>query len=125
MHTKRDSEFPSYSRRGCFSFSSRRRHTRWPRDWSSDVCSSDLPALERIRKFMLHLGEIGLPPERIAERIAERSEERRVGKECRSRWGAEHEKKKGDTGRRHDHVRGQKRLVARLGLMWRGTRGRD
>src|SRR5690625_6905175 len=26
-----------------FSFSSRRRHTRWPRDWSSDVCSSDLP----------------------------------------------------------------------------------
>ncbi len=27
------------------------------------------PALERVRKFMLHLGEIGLPPERIAERI--------------------------------------------------------
>src|SRR5690625_5376622 len=26
----------------CFVFSSRRRHTRWPRDWSSDVCSSDL-----------------------------------------------------------------------------------
>src|SRR5690625_5089667 len=25
-----------------FYFSSRRRHTRWPRDWSSDVCSSDL-----------------------------------------------------------------------------------
>src|SRR5207253_6089437 len=24
--------------------SSRRRHTRWPRDWSSDVCSSDLAA---------------------------------------------------------------------------------
>src|SRR5439155_2417119 len=23
-------------------FSSRGRHTRWPRDWSSDVCSSDL-----------------------------------------------------------------------------------
>src|SRR5207253_6795217 len=33
----------------CFFFSSRRRHTRWPRDWSSDVCSSDLTgaALER------------------------------------------------------------------------------
>src|SRR5439155_19059655 len=32
---------------GCimaFFFSSRRRHTRWPRDWSSDVCSSDLVA---------------------------------------------------------------------------------
>jgi NAD(P)-dependent dehydrogenase (short-subunit alcohol dehydrogenase family) len=29
------------------------------------------PSLERIRKFMLHLGEIGLPPEKIAETIAE------------------------------------------------------
>src|SRR5690625_7818277 len=28
--------------RFAFFFSSRRRHTRWPRDWSSDVCSSDL-----------------------------------------------------------------------------------
>src|SRR5437870_8136952 len=34
---------PSSSALGqaCFS-SSRRRHTSWPRDWSSDVCSSDL-----------------------------------------------------------------------------------
>src|SRR5690625_7400988 len=31
-----------------FFFSSRRRHTRWPRDWSSDVCSSDLSC--RLRK---------------------------------------------------------------------------
>src|SRR5439155_7185613 len=30
-----------------FFFSSRRRHTRWPRDWSSDVCSSDLILLRR------------------------------------------------------------------------------
>jgi len=29
------------------------------------------PALERARKFMMHLGEIGLPPEKIAERIAD------------------------------------------------------
>src|SRR5690625_2742390 len=29
-----------------FFFSSRRRHTRWPRDWSSDVCSSDLTGVE-------------------------------------------------------------------------------
>src|SRR5690625_2757144 len=29
-----------------FFFSSRRRHTRWPRDWSSDVCSSDLTRTE-------------------------------------------------------------------------------
>src|SRR5438876_6855886 len=35
-----------------FFFSSRRRHTRWTGDWSSDVCSSDLPfgadVLERL-----------------------------------------------------------------------------
>src|SRR5437870_12968206 len=66
-----------------FFFSSRRRHTRWPRDWSSDVCSSDLvpgepgvfarvPAVEKSRAVMPLL-EL-------------RSEERRVGKECRSRW---------------------------------------
>src|SRR5215510_8116142 len=30
-----------------FFFSSRRRHTRWPRDWSSDVCSSDLSLAQR------------------------------------------------------------------------------
>src|SRR2546422_5212237 len=35
---------PSYGRLStCFFFSSRRRHTRCSRDWSSDVCSSDLP----------------------------------------------------------------------------------
>src|SRR5215510_15623037 len=31
-----------------FFFSSRRRHTRWPRDWSSDVCSSDLKLLATV-----------------------------------------------------------------------------
>src|SRR5437660_6404013 len=37
-----------------FFFSSRRRHTRWPRDWSSDVCSSDLryvPHKEEFEKY--------------------------------------------------------------------------
>src|SRR5438876_2006847 len=29
-----------------FFFSSRRRHTRWTGDWSSDVCSSDLARLK-------------------------------------------------------------------------------
>src|SRR5690625_7388553 len=33
----------------CF-FSSRRRHTRWPRDWSSDVCSADLLSTELKKK---------------------------------------------------------------------------
>src|SRR5690606_32101135 len=31
-------------------FSSRRRHTRFSRDWSSDVCSSDLPAFEEAER---------------------------------------------------------------------------
>src|SRR3712207_9397670 len=31
-----------------FFFSSRRRHTRYWRDWSSDVCSSDLPGAQRL-----------------------------------------------------------------------------
>src|SRR5215208_4459423 len=33
-----------------FFFSSRRRHTRWPRDWSSDVCSSDLVQVLDVRE---------------------------------------------------------------------------
>src|SRR5207253_6442359 len=40
--------------------SSRRRHTRWPRDWSSDVCSSDLSmqpdhALSRFHRDLARL----------------------------------------------------------------------
>src|SRR3989442_6550355 len=34
----------------CFFFSSRRRHTRCGRDWSSDVCSSDLGGLAGLRR---------------------------------------------------------------------------
>src|SRR5215470_19592014 len=74
-----------------FFFSSRRRHTRCYRDWSSDVCSSDLPesdagacaaaAIQRVTHW------------RCREACA-RSEERRVGKECRSRWSPYHYKKK-------------------------------
>src|SRR5690348_16383036 len=44
-----------------FFFSSRRRHTRWTGDWSSDVCSSDLAPelLRRLREALppRHLGE--------------------------------------------------------------------
>src|SRR5699024_11700345 len=35
-----------------FFFSSRRRHTRSKRDWSSDVCSSDLKLRERNRNYL-------------------------------------------------------------------------
>src|SRR3712207_7161820 len=96
-----------------FFFSSRRRHTRYWRDWSSDVCSSDL--------MLRPVGEVFLDKESIARfrtawrdlfgaAAAEdplyvsvsagrrhpgmehwaRSEERRVGKECRSRWSPYH-----------------------------------
>src|SRR5690606_39610782 len=34
-----------------FFFSSRRRHTRFSRDWSSDVCSSDLGSLQEAERF--------------------------------------------------------------------------
>src|SRR5690625_6991175 len=39
----------------CFFFSSRRRHTRWPRDWSSDVCSSDLVLVHQVRDPVVDL----------------------------------------------------------------------
>src|SRR5690554_6180509 len=42
-----------------FFFSSRRRHTRCGRDWSSDVCSSDLTA-EKNPKFAWELNMEGL-----------------------------------------------------------------
>src|SRR5256885_5692351 len=95
-----------------FFFSSRRRHTRLQGDWSSDVCSSDLlargaavgrsdptlsivdletgkpcPAGEfdaagRLLNGAAAIGEL--------VRTGPRSEERRVGKECRSRWSPYH-----------------------------------
>src|SRR5207247_10538879 len=76
----------------CFSVSSRRRHTRSTRDWSSDVCSSDLTTtvssvnkeLERVDGMMESAGNIVRSAERVTSVV--RSEERRVGKECRSRW---------------------------------------
>ena len=40
-------------------------------DISAYKNSPYFPAMERVRKFMLHLGEIGLPPERIAARVAD------------------------------------------------------
>src|SRR5439155_10786414 len=42
-----------------FFFSSRRRHTRWPRDWSSDVCSSDLKTKAgRLAEARAHLNVV-------------------------------------------------------------------
>src|SRR5437870_7078045 len=47
-----------------FFFSSRRRHTRWPRDWSSDVCSSDLRRDGALLLGHLRLWEHGRVPGR-------------------------------------------------------------
>src|SRR5256885_11841056 len=94
-----------------FFFSSRRRHTRLQGDWSSDVCSSDLAALcNRLRPgdcpaafTVRSIGwwrEARAARERRATRATwarrrhARSEERRVGEECRSRWSPDHLKKK-------------------------------
>src|SRR5439155_9761312 len=74
-----------------FFFSSRRRHTRWPRDWSSDVCSSDL--LKPFRLGQLDLFDEGVEMADQAQHDPPRSEERRVGKECRARGLPDHEKK--------------------------------
>src|SRR6266571_3310136 len=74
-----------------FFFSSRRRHTRLTCDWSfRRVLFRSLPADER--------GLCALPGQDPARPLddtgrGERSEERRVGKECRSRWSPYHQKK--------------------------------
>src|SRR2546430_8509597 len=94
-----------------FFFSSRRRHTRFDCDWSSDVCSSDLlsprrsavvripdtsePASGSVRQNEASSGACVSRP-RYSRLISSeppsitRSEERRVGKECRSRWSPYH-----------------------------------
>src|SRR5437588_6746149 len=82
-----------------FFFSSRRRHTRSLCDWSSDVCSSDLVhsnAATTMRQIGGLASAAGMSVQRMMETVGAqgRSEERRVGKECRSRWSPYHEKKK-------------------------------
>src|SRR5690606_40053288 len=98
-------------------FSSRRRHTRFSRDWSSDVCSSDLLAASRNydleffftasdttdrgnplafeigqRDTTVNAGHWSKPfvsdRKPLSAKFSgnQRSEERRVGKECRYRW---------------------------------------
>src|SRR3712207_8696741 len=102
----------------CAFFSSRRRHTRYWRDWSSDVCSSDRRRasaspflcliddhllcpdkaclLHELEKRLVNAPVVRqLGVERGDEEAAvPRSEERRVGKEWRSRWWPDHSKKK-------------------------------
>src|SRR5207237_6322018 len=85
-----------------FFFSSRRRHTRFKCDWSSDVCSSDLRTCrenapqERDNALPFLRNETDRGPQLLGRRLTfplqsppgavKRSEERRVGKECRCGW---------------------------------------
>src|SRR5690606_39482955 len=100
-----------------FFFSSRRRHTRFSRDWSSDVCSSDLASQEQvISELALAMSRVtglslpqpvattaffwsqarpaeqlkwgALAAPRLSLYVCGRSEERRVGKEGRLGWWA-------------------------------------
>src|SRR5205814_7343635 len=80
----------------CFFFSSRRRHTRCLSDWSSDVCSSDLAnrIILGVAQPVVYMILFAPLLRRALVTITNgdksmRSEERRVGKECRSRWAAE------------------------------------
>src|SRR5690606_39597070 len=95
-----------------FLFSSRRRHTRFSRDWSSDVCSSDLlsgpPTIEAVQRLLASSDGVRMvkkvlrkaKADRVGIAMADitvcgavapysallgRSEERRVGKERRWR----------------------------------------
>src|SRR5439155_13850290 len=80
-------------------FSSRRQHTRWPRDWSSDVCSSDLgpprrgapltsdqtfdfQLLKILVAALLFEGDLQYDRQPDNSYAVRRSEERRVGKVC-------------------------------------------
>src|SRR5207247_4434280 len=67
----------------CFFFSSRRRHTISTRDWSSDVCSSDLQS-PGTGPFWYRRPPRPRKGGSPTASLPRRSEERRVGKECES-----------------------------------------
>src|SRR5437879_9613446 len=100
-----------------FFFSSRRRHTRYIGDWSSDVCSSDLEpdVAERLGLLGQHAARLGQLQQRQEQadqpaaavrrreqRRQRRSEERRVGKEWRSRGSRDQYKTKAEGGGEHE-----------------------
>src|SRR5205085_3090665 len=94
-----------------FFFSSRRRHTSFDCDWSSDVCSSDLrvpqkrprppmtPAARSIFVFGVYLALLGAGLMLVPNLLLARSEERRVGKEDSRRCAADHPHKQPEAER--------------------------
>src|SRR6266542_6006863 len=99
-----------------FFFSSRRPHTICYRDWSSDVCSSDLHG----RRRSTYSRAVLLDSWSASDPDSWRSEERRVGKEGRSRWSPHHYKKKKKRWRSHRRDRGPGRNPP-----WEGGHARD
>src|SRR3712207_8692555 len=97
-----------------FYLSSRRRHTRYWRDWSSDVCTSDLSLsfssmnpcifIHKFNPYPFHYSQLLNLFSSLSHSSShktfqlnlsinvplQRSEERRVGKVCRSRWSPYH-----------------------------------
>src|SRR5688500_20343608 len=100
-----------------FFFSSRRRHTRLQGDWSSDVCSSDLhqharrsDALGDESEYAAEFATLdvnALEQDIFAVMTTSRSEERRVGKECRSRRAPDHERKKKSEKKNEKYKKGR------------------
>src|ERR1044071_10068733 len=74
----------------CFFFEQKTAYDVSTRDWSSDVCSSDLVEPELLAVAVDVVDDLLQAP-RVEGRA--RSEERRVGKESRSRWSPYHYKK--------------------------------
>src|SRR3546814_18208641 len=112
----------------CFFFKQKTAYDVRISDWSSDVCSSDLPALNvsgtasnsTSSKMLMNrkpsrnastadrvcAQPYSSGPLSSAASVARRSEERRVGKECvstcRSRWSPSHEKKQNNNKKTHN-----------------------
>src|SRR5699024_11560949 len=99
--------------RSPFCVSSRRRHTRSKRDWSSDVCSSDLLKSRGLKSWWNFsadglnniFGVVCLLPfasldskarSESAQAETSRSEERRVGKEGKDAWMPEQQREQND-----------------------------
>src|SRR5476649_1970332 len=111
FHVESDAQFDQRRNRTVFFFSSRRRHTRSLCDWSSDVCSSDLPDMflgahvERVtgRRMHVWMGEChvhaGIEPVKLdAARRAHPDAELLIHPECGCTTSTLYRASSGDLG---------------------------
>src|SRR5579863_6270598 len=134
-----------------FFVSSRRRHTRWTGDWSSDVCSSDLPDAEILGLHLLALligygepAEVLVRPVRVplwprvvsvmVAAVVVNSWRRRsggqgfpvVGGSWRLRWGLGRRDKGVSSGHSmQDDPKGIAHWVVGANSVWRGVLGKE